>query len=85
MSALKIVRYREDPLKGSILALIRLHSLVKTVIKLVVVVVYIVRYFRLYLQRSIRKIKKREEAEPQGQALAKRTCRGGAKRTKKKC
>ena len=46
-------------------------------VQLVVVVVYIFRYFRLYLQKSIKKIKKREEAEPQGQALAKRTCRGG--------
>ena len=41
------------------------------------VVVCIFRYFHLYLQKSIKKIKKREEAEPQGQALAKRTCRGG--------
>ena len=55
-------------------------------IKCLVVVVYIFRYFRLYLQKSIEKIKKREEAEPQGQALAKRTCRGGRnEQTKKKC
>ena len=50
----------------------------------VVIVVCIFRYFHLYLQKSFEKIKKREEAEPQGQALAKRTCRGGAKRTNKK-
>ena len=41
------------------------------------VVVCIFRYFHLYLQKLIKKIKKREEAEPQGQALAKRTRRGG--------
>ena len=34
-------------------------------------------HFHLYLQKSIKISKKREEAEPQGQALAKRTCRGG--------
>ena len=49
----------------------------------VVVVVCIFRYFHLYLQKSIKKIKKREEAEPQGQALAKRTCRGGVGETNK--
>ena len=47
-----------------------------TVVVVVVVVVCIFRYFHLYLQKSIKK-KKTEEAEPQGQALAKRTCRGG--------
>ena len=50
-------------------------------IRMLVVVVYIFRYFRLYLQKSIEKIKKREEAEPQGQALENWTCRG-AKWTK---
>ena len=50
----------------------------------IVVVVYIFRYFHLYLQKSIKKIKKREEAEPQGQALAKRTCRGGRNEQTKK-
>ena len=49
----------------------------------VVVVVCIFRYFHLYLQKSIKK-KKREEAEPQGQALAKRTCRGGKTNKQKK-
>ena len=48
------------------------------------VVVCIFRYFHLYLQKSIKKIKKREEAEPQGQALAKRTCRGGQNEQTKK-
>ena len=43
---------------------------------ILVVVVCIFRYFHLYLQKSIKKIKKRKVAEPQGQALAKRTCRG---------
>ena len=32
---------------------------------------------------KVNKKKKTEEAEPQGQALAKRTCRGGVKQTNK--
>ena len=52
------------------------RKLILKVVVVVVVVVCIFRYFHLYLQKSIKK-KKTEEAEPQGQALAKRTCRGG--------
>ena len=56
------------------------------VVVVVVVVVYIFRYFYLFLHKSIKNIKEREEAEPQGEAVAKGTCRGGgAKRTNKKC
>ena len=47
------------------------------------VVVCIFRYFHLYLQKSIKEIKKGEEAEPQGQALARRTFRGGGGETNK--
>ena len=42
-----------------------------------VVVVYIFRYFRLYLQKSIKKIKKREEVEPQDRSQPKGPAEGG--------
>ena len=51
-----------------------------------VVVVVVCMYFPLLpsiFTKANQKIKKREKAEPQGQALAKRTCRGGRNEQKK--